>query len=237
MNLQTAVSWFSILNPVVTIAATIFIAFRIQGVSNELQRYQTAATYIQILAKATTPPYVKALALASMSRFKLADPDFLFDVGYGLENREEPGIMQPLFYAYGSSRELAHSPIGSLTFHSASASGEFPVTGWALDDKGVTKIEVIVDGAVSQQVTNYGSARPDIEAIFRSYADPGHSGFGFTLAKPLVSGGSHVIAVRVWDREGRFRDICDRSISFSGGRPTFVPPAAVHLGAAAKSED
>jgi hypothetical protein len=199
------------------------ISLAIEQRKLDLQRYQASATYTQILAEKDTPPYVKALGLAAMYRFGLADLDFLFDVGYELENREESATLKPLLYASASGSELVHLPIGSLTFHPASAGGGYDVTGWALDDGHVTRIEVSVDGTKLLDVANYGTLREDIGELFPRYASAWNSGFGFTLPRDLVHAGTHRIAVRLWDDKSHFRDICDRLMAFRGSTVEFTP--------------
>ncbi|MBW5445889.1 S8 family serine peptidase [Cohnella sp. CFH 77786] len=76
----------------------------------------------------------------------------------------------------------------------ATLSGNYNVTGWFLDGAGVSKIEVLVDGAVAGQVI-YGDARADVKSAFPDYNN-GNAGFHYTLDTTKYSNGSHTITVK-----------------------------------------
>jgi hypothetical protein len=58
-------------------------------------------------------------------------------------------------------------------------SGSYRVSGWFLDPKGVSRIEIFVDG-VSVGDAVYGSQRLDVAKAYTAYNNP-NSGFSFTL--------------------------------------------------------
>jgi len=100
--------------------------------------------------------------------------------------------------------------------------GVFPVTGWALDDGVVTKVEVLVDGQVIGQA-NTGMPRPDVENRFPALAGSGTAGFVRMLNTTTFSNGVHTVAARLWDDEGASRVIGQRFVQiFNNGRN--LPP-------------
>ncbi|MCM2535908.1 N-acetylmuramoyl-L-alanine amidase [Neobacillus pocheonensis] len=68
------------------------------------------------------------------------------------------------------------------------------VSGWFLDQSGVQKIEVLVDGAVAGQAT-YGDARSDVQKIFPEYNN-GNAGYHFALDTTKFSDGIHTVSIR-----------------------------------------
>jgi N-acetylmuramoyl-L-alanine amidase len=83
----------------------------------------------------------------------------------------------------------------------ANLSGTKTVSGWFLDDSGVAKIEVLVDGAIAGQAT-YGDARPDVQKVFPDFNN-GNAGFHFALDTSQYSDGQHIIAIRETGKNGR----------------------------------
>jgi FlaG/FlaF family flagellin (archaellin) len=68
------------------------------------------------------------------------------------------------------------------------------VSGWALDIKGITKIEVLIDGVVQGQAI-YGDPRPDVASAFPGYKNS-NAGFHYSLDTRKLTNGSHTLAVR-----------------------------------------
>ena len=58
--------------------------------------------------------------------------------------------------------------------------GILPITGWALDDDGIERVEIYVDGVI-YNVAHYGQNRPEVEIVFPGYPDGAHNGFGIHL--------------------------------------------------------
>ena len=84
-------------------------------------------------------------------------------------------------------------------------------SGWALDNVGVTTIEVIVDGhKVGEAI--YGLNRPDIGAIWGSFPNAGRSGFSFAFDTTTLSNGEHILSVRLLDAAGNVTVIGTRPI-------------------------
>ena len=86
-------------------------------------------------------------------------------------------------------------------------------TGWALDNVGVTVVEVLVD---NQKVSDgiYGLNRPDVAAVWGSFPNAGRSGFSFSLDTTRFSNGEHQLAVRVLDAAGNATLIGARPVIF-----------------------
>jgi hypothetical protein len=107
------------------------------------------------------------------------------------------------------------APFGSLETPdyratlNATASG----TGWALDNVGVTKVEVVVDG-VKVADAIYGIARPDIAVVWGHFPNGGSAGFSFTIDTTRLTNGEHTLAVRVLDAAG--------NVTILGARPVQV---------------
>jgi len=74
-------------------------------------------------------------------------------------------------------------------------------TGWALDNVGVTAVEVQVDGVTVAQGV-YGLARPDLAATWASYPNAGNSGFAFSFDTTKFINGAHRLGIRLFDASG-----------------------------------
>lgn len=84
-------------------------------------------------------------------------------------------------------------------------------SGWALDNVGVTAIEVLVDGQKVGEAI-YGLNRPDIGVIWGSFPNAGRSGFSFTFDTRSLSNGEHVLSVRLLDAAGNATVVGTRPI-------------------------
>jgi hypothetical protein len=95
------------------------------------------------------------------------------------------------------------APFGALETpdHNATLTATVNGTGWALDNVGVTLIEVLVDG---QKITDasYGNPRPDIGAAWNSFPNAANAGFRFALDTTQLANGEHRMSVRVFDAQG-----------------------------------
>jgi beta-N-acetylglucosaminidase len=72
--------------------------------------------------------------------------------------------------------------------------GVTSVSGWFLDVNGVSKIEVLVDGASIGQA-QYGSARPDVAKVFPDYQNA-NSGYQYSLNTKSLSNGQHSLTIK-----------------------------------------
>jgi hypothetical protein len=75
-------------------------------------------------------------------------------------------------------------------------------SGWALDNVGVTAIEVVVDGQKVGEAI-YGLSRPDIGAVWGGgFPNAARSGFSFSFDTSTLSNGDHTLSVRLLDAAG-----------------------------------
>jgi hypothetical protein len=71
-------------------------------------------------------------------------------------------------------------------------SGVVALEGWALDDDGVSTVDVTVDGVVVGRAL-YGAARPDVAIVHPGFPGAGQSGFVFELDTTRFVNGLHVV--------------------------------------------
>ena len=91
------------------------------------------------------------------------------------------------------------------------ASGSFPVSGWALDTDGVSKVEVLIDNGVMQNAM-YGDPRPDVANTFADWPDALYSAFIANVDTTRIQDGVHTLDVRATDRTGLSRLIGRRIV-------------------------
>lgn len=87
-------------------------------------------------------------------------------------------------------------------------------SGWALDNVGIAKIEVLIDGQKAGEAI-YGLSRPDIAAVWgTAFPNAGHSGFSFVLDTTKFTTGEHTLAIRLLDAAGNATVVGTRTIVF-----------------------
>ena len=84
-------------------------------------------------------------------------------------------------------------------------------SGWALDNVGVTQIDVLLD---NQKVAEaiYGLSRADIGATWGAFPNAAHSGFNFTIDTTKFTIGEHTLSARLIDAAGNSTLIGARTI-------------------------
>ncbi|OIP33092.1 MAG: hypothetical protein AUK47_19610 [Deltaproteobacteria bacterium CG2_30_63_29] len=85
-------------------------------------------------------------------------------------------------------------------------SGTVTVRGWALDNKGVDRVEVTVDGGAPTTLS-YGGSRPDVCAVWPGYAGCPNVGYTGTIDLSAASDCAHLLEVRAVDGDGNARVI------------------------------
>lgn len=92
---------------------------------------------------------------------------------------------------------------GTLDIPTANAtvSGMVDVAGWALDDHGINKVEVSLDGIVIGQAA-YGFERSDVVPEFPGIPGAPNFGFSYWLDTTLFANGAHTLSVRATDTSG-----------------------------------
>ncbi len=105
------------------------------------------------------------------------------------------------------------APFGELEMpgENQPMNGVFPMTGWALDDSEIEKIELLVDGLIVGPV-NQGIHRPDIAYRFPSHPGAEHAGFIRMLNTTELTNGAHTVAIRLTDNEGMVKVIGRRFV-------------------------
>ncbi len=121
-------------------------------------------------------------------------------------------------------KSLNQPPFGEIDMPGPAQpmNGVFPVTGWALDDSKVTKVEVLIDGQTIGGA-NMGMPRPDVHNRFPAVPGSADAGFVRMVNTTTFPNGVHTLAVRLWDDEGASRVIGQRFVQiFNNGRN--LPP-------------
>ena len=108
------------------------------------------------------------------------------------------------------------APFGFLDAPAAEAtvSGTISVGGWALDNKGVTAVELIVDGSTPIPLT-YGNSRPDVCSVYPLYGDCDNVGFSGSLDTSTLTECHHLLEVNAVDGDGNERIIARSRILVS----------------------
>jgi beta-N-acetylglucosaminidase len=74
------------------------------------------------------------------------------------------------------------------------------VRGWFLDDDGIARVDVLVDGKIVGQA-QYGQYRPDVQRFYPEYNNA-NAGYEFALDTKNYSNGAHTITVRATGKNG-----------------------------------
>ncbi|MEH7009815.1 Ig-like domain-containing protein [Neobacillus niacini] len=74
------------------------------------------------------------------------------------------------------------------------------VRGWFLDDDGIARVDVLVDGQIVGQA-KYGLSRLDVQKFYPEYNNA-NAGYEFVLDTQNYSNGTHTIAVRATGKNG-----------------------------------
>ncbi|MFH1811086.1 MAG: Ig-like domain-containing protein [Pseudomonadota bacterium] len=94
----------------------------------------------------------------------------------------------------------------------ATVQGNATVGGWALDNKGVTAVELWVDGALHGSL-GYGGSRPDVCLVWPGYAGCNQVGFSGTLDTSALTACQHLLEIVARDGDGNQRVIARRRVS------------------------
>ena len=112
----------------------------------------------------------------------------------------------------------SHLPaFGSLDVPAAEAtvSGTVSVQGWALDNKGVSAVHLIIDGGAPIALS-YGASRPDVCLVWPGYprCNTNNVGYGGSFPASAVSSAEcgSVLEVRVTDSDGNQRIIARKRV-------------------------
>ena len=121
---------------------------------------------------------------------------------------------------------LNQAPLGNLDIPDLngvnSATGSFPVLGWAADTDGVSRVDVYVDGALLQGAI-YGDERPDVGNTFPDFPAAEFSGWVANIDTTRIENGVHLIEVRATDRLSASRVIGRRQVQIFNNE-SFLKP-------------
>jgi hypothetical protein len=85
-------------------------------------------------------------------------------------------------------------------------SGITTIDGWALDGRGISKVELFVDDQFIGNIA-YGSTLMDIKEIYPDYPGAENSGFCVIWNASDFSPGDHKIKVRLHNLDGHTKDL------------------------------
>jgi hypothetical protein len=91
--------------------------------------------------------------------------------------------------------------------------GNVNVSGWFLDQKGISKIEILVDGQ-SIGTANYGITRLDVQKVYPQYKNA-YSGFHYSLNTNSLSDGAHSLTVKAIAMDSTSTTLTDKKITVS----------------------
>jgi beta-N-acetylglucosaminidase len=94
--------------------------------------------------------------------------------------------------------------------------GDALVKGWILDGTGVSRVDVLVDGALKGQA-QYGLSRTDVYNAYPEYKDA-TSGYQFSLDTRTLAAGMHKLTVRVTRTNGTTYSLTN-DVTVNNGNP------------------
>lgn len=100
--------------------------------------------------------------------------------------------------------------------------GPYPIYGWVLDEDGVERVEVLIDGLVIGRA-NLNGSRPDIYYAFSYYPNAARAGFIMFLDTTRIDNGFHNIKILAYDNLAQSSIVADRKIIVSN-QPVNLPP-------------
>jgi hypothetical protein len=107
-------------------------------------------------------------------------------------------------------------PFGHLDTPAPDAvvSGHAAIEGWALDNKGVALVELVIDGTTSLPL-EYGASRPDVCLAWPGYSGCNDAGFHGTLDTSTLSACQHLLEIRARDGDGNEKILSRRRVTVS----------------------
>lgn len=84
-------------------------------------------------------------------------------------------------------------PLTTIDIPKGTVSGDFTVGGWAVNAKGIKRIDIYADGTRGLGNVMKLSNRPDVTKLYSLYS--GNNGFNFTVKKGTLKAGRHAINV------------------------------------------
>ena len=98
-------------------------------------------------------------------------------------------------------------------FGNNGASGILTLVGWALDDDGVQRVDIRVDGQIVGSA-EYGRQRPDVAAFYPGFPGASFSGWLYRLDTTRFTNGEHQVSALAWSNAGEVRPLNTLVFSF-----------------------
>ncbi|HEY3439450.1 MAG TPA: BACON domain-containing protein, partial [Paludibaculum sp.] len=193
------------------------------------------------------PPELKAtLAQASLpgsmtvsfTKGATAPLSGVYQVTVGLNGADQPSLSLPVTIEVQPAGTATKPPFGSLdtpVVNAGALSGGVAVTGWAMDDIGVEKVEIWRDRVGNEQVYPNGKvyigvgtfvqdARSDIEGLFPTLPQNRRAGWGYMMLSNVLpnpggapGNGTYTLEAIAVDREGNSASLGRRVITVNNG--------------------
>jgi N-acetylmuramoyl-L-alanine amidase len=127
----------------------------------------------------------------------------------------------PLHTSAQTNAAIGHmdKPISGTTLN-----GIQNVYGWFLDESGVAKIEVLVDGVVVGQAV-YGDSRPDVKKAYPHYNN-GNAGFHYALDTTRFPDGQHTVMIRETSKNGQVTTLPSNTITIDNALGNIDKPSS-----------
>ncbi len=124
------------------------------------------------------------------------------------------------------------SPFGNMDFpqpnSSVAANGVLTVAGWALDDRKVDHVDVVVDGLLERQAVT-GIYRADVAANFPDNPSAIVSGFVLNIDSTRYTNGVHTVTARAVDDQGQQGFLGSARVQVFNNAPNLGPIGEVEF--------
>lgn len=221
------VGWYiyGVLNTQIESQKTI-LTKQIESQKALLESQKTLSEYIKIIGDSQYPPYAKSLALGSLLRSNLVNPDFLFTAGYRLQDETKGFIMKDFLWEYAKHDPIS-SPIGFVDrLIYDKKSNELTVSGWAIDKKtpseciniyiglGDDKLDNDIYPLSEKDIKRTQWERKDIKAIFSKYENLSlKSGFELIFKIPAEKIGKQTrLRITLQNKDYYWMDIINKEL-------------------------
>jgi hypothetical protein len=108
----------------------------------------------------------------------------------------------------GPERSAKKLPIGNVETPkpSETVKGSVRVTGWALSEQGIERVDAYWDDSLAAS-SKTGGSRPDVRKVYPNYRDAEISGFDFSVDLSGLPPGPHELTVQVRSRDDAVREL------------------------------
>lgn len=131
-------------------------------------------------------------------------------------------ILALVAIAMPASAAAPFGSFGGIVGGGNAATGVVPLHGWALDDNGIQRVDIYVDG-VPVGRARYGRQRTAVAAQFPGYPDSEAAGFAFQLDTTRFHNGVHEVRPLAISKTGEKTFLRARSFQFTNVTHQLVP--------------